>query len=150
MEESVLAQLRRVRTRYDELTERMSQPDVAADYEQASKLAIERSEIEDIVELATQYDKLQDDIEAAHALLAEGDEELRELARAELEEAQAAQERVERKIRSALVPKDPRDDRNVITEIRSGAGGEEAALFAPTSTACTRATPSARAGLPRS
>ncbi len=130
MEESVLAQLRRVRARYDELTERMSQPDVAADYEQARKLAIERSEIEDIVQLATEYEKLQEDIDAARALLSEGDEELRELARTELEEAEAAQERVERRIRTALLPKDPRDERNVIMEIRAGAGGEEAALFA--------------------
>jgi peptide chain release factor 1 len=130
MEEAILAQLRRVRARYDELTQRMSQPDVAADYEQANQLAIERSEIEDIVELSSDYERLQAEAEAARGLLNDGDEEMRELAKQELEVAEAKREEVERKIRVALLPKDPLDGRNVIMEIRAGAGGEEAALFA--------------------
>lgn len=130
MEEAVLAQLRRVRARYDELTQRMSQPEVAADYEQSNKLAIERAEIEDIVELSAQHEKLKKDAEAARALLHDGDEEMRELAQQELADAEAALEDVERQIRIALLPKDPRDERNVIIEIRAGAGGDEAALFA--------------------
>lgn len=108
----------------------MSQPEVAADYEQSNKLAIERAEIEDIVELSAQHEKLKKDAEAARALLHDGDEEMRELAQQELADAEAALEDVERQIRIALLPKDPRDERNVIIEIRAGAGGDEAALFA--------------------
>ncbi len=130
MEEAALEQLRRVRTRYDELTAKMSQPDIAADYEQANKLAMERAEIEEVVELSAEYERLTEQAETARQLLHDGDDEMRELAQEELTQAETQLAEVERKIRVALLPKDPRDERNVIMEIRAGAGGEEAALFA--------------------
>jgi peptide chain release factor 1 len=130
MENSVLVQLRRLRERYDELNAEMSEPSVAADYERASKLAMERAEIADVVELFDRYSQLESEIESAQSLLDEGDQEMRELAEDELREAQDAIVEVERELRLALLPRDPRDERNVIMEIRAGAGGEEAALFA--------------------
>jgi len=129
MEDSVLTQLRRVRDRFEELTSEMSDPAVAADYERSSKLAMERAEIAGVVALLDRYSDLESTISSAQELLSDGDEDMRELAETELSEAQNAIAEVERELRLALLPKDPRDERNVIMEIRAGAGGEEAALF---------------------
>ncbi len=105
--------------------------EVGDDYKRAASLAKERAELEPIVQKAREYRKALQELEEARALLEEEeDPEMRELAR---EEVQALEERIEtleREIKRLLLPKDPRDERNVIVEIRAGAGGEEAALFA--------------------
>lgn len=130
MDETVLAQLERVTARYEELTDEMGRPEVAADFELVSRLAKERSEIEPLVEVFRQYRAAQSMAEGAKALLTESDPEMKALAQAELGEAEERMEELDRQLRRMLLPKDPRDSRNVIVEIRAGAGGEEAALFA--------------------
>ncbi|MCY3881201.1 MAG: peptide chain release factor 1 [Chloroflexi bacterium] len=130
MDEAVRQRLNEIRVRFDAITEEMGQPEVAADYDQVAKLARERSEIAPIVELLTAYTEAESARTDAQELLDEGDEEMRELAEAELAGADERLEKLDGEILRALLPKDERDSRNVIMEIRAGTGGEEAALFA--------------------
>jgi peptide chain release factor 1 len=130
MEDSILIQLRRLRERFDELTAEMGKPDVAADFEKLNTLAKERSDLSGVVDLLSRYEQAEAEVESARSLLAEDDEEMRALAQSEFEDAQSRMVDLEPQLRRALLPKDPRDARNVIVEIRGGAGGEEAALFA--------------------
>lgn len=129
METAILSQLQRIREHYNELTHEMSRPEVAAEFEQLTKLARERSEIQEIVQMFDEYEAAQKVAEEAQAMLVEADPEMKELAEAELAEATARLADLAARIRRGLLPKDPRDARNVIMEIRAGAGGEEAALF---------------------
>ena len=129
MDEAVRQRLNEIRVRFDAITEEMGQPEVAADYDQVAKLARERSEIAPIVELLTSYTEAESARADAQELLNEGDEEMRELAEAELAGADEKLEKLDGEILRALLPKDERDSRNVIMEIRAGTGGEEAALF---------------------
>lgn len=108
----------------------MGQPEVAADYERLAQLAKERAEVEELVRLFDEYERVERDADAARAMLRDRDPEVRELAEAELETAERRLEVLDREIVRLLLPSDPRDKRNVIMEIRAGAGGEEAALFA--------------------
>lgn len=108
----------------------MSDPDIAVDFERVTALARERAEIVPIVSLFARYESARADADSARSLLAEEDEEMRALAQVELTEAETALAALDGQIVRALLPKDPRDARNVIVEIRGGAGGEEAALFA--------------------
>jgi peptide chain release factor 1 len=130
MEDAILTQLRRLRERFDELTAEMGKPEVAADFEKLNALAKERSDLATVVDLLDQYEQADADARSARSLLSEDDEEMRAMAQAELDGAQARLADLEARLKRQLVPKDPRDDRNVIVEIRGGAGGEEAAIFA--------------------
>ena len=130
MDDAILAQLQRITQRYDELTAEMGSPEVGADYERSTQLAKERAEIATIVDLYREYQVLESTIEGARSLINEDDAEIKAMAEAELAEALAAIEELNNRIRRELLPKDPRDSKNVIMEIRGGAGGEEAALFA--------------------
>jgi peptide chain release factor 1 len=130
MDEAVRNRLNEIRVRFDAITAEMGQPEVAADYDTVAKLARERSEIAPVVELLAAYTEAESARADAQELLDEGDEEMRELAEAELTGADEQLEKLDGDILRALLPKDERDSRNVIMEIRAGAGGEEAALFA--------------------
>jgi len=130
MDENILSRLQRIRERYDELTNDMGRPEVAADFEQLNRLARERSETEKVVEFFREYEGLAQSAGEAREMLAESDPEIKTLAEAELAEAERRMDELTAQIRRELLPKDPRDSRNVIVEIRAGAGGEEAALFA--------------------
>ena len=130
MDEAIISQLQRVRARFDELTAEMGRPEVASDFERSTALAKERAELSTLVELFTEYESLVEAASSARSLLGEEDPEMRELAEAELGEAEESLERIGQKMLRELLPKDPRDDRNVIMEVRAGTGGEEAALFA--------------------
>jgi peptide chain release factor 1 len=130
MDENILSRLQRIRERYDELTNDMGRPEVAADFEQLNKLARERSETEKVVELFREYEGLAQSAVEAREMLAESDSEMKALAEAELADAEGRMDELTARLRRELLPKDPRDSRNVIVEIRAGAGGEEAALFA--------------------
>jgi peptide chain release factor 1 len=130
MDEAIFSQLQRIRQRYDDLTNEMGEPEVAADFGRLNVLARERAEIAAIVTLTQEYEAATATADQARALMAEDDEEMRQLAETELADAQTKIEDLERRVRRELLPKDPRDSRNVIVEIRGGAGGEEAALFA--------------------
>ena len=117
--------------RYNDLTAEMARPEVAADYERLQALARERAAIEEVVELHRRYKATVRGLEGAEAVLREGaDPEMAALAREELETQQAQRQHLEEELRKALLPKDPRDEKNVIVEVRAGTGGEEAALFA--------------------
>jgi peptide chain release factor 1 len=130
MDDAIREQLARLRARFDELTQQMGSPDVAADYEKAATLAKERSDLATIVELFADYQSAEQRIAESRELLADGDAELRELAESELSEAETSLAALDDRLLRELLPKDPRDTKNVITEIRAGTGGEEAALFA--------------------
>ena len=117
--------------RYEEMMNQLSEPDVANDAESFRKLMKEQSDLAPIVETYKEYKKSKQDIEDSLAMLEEeSDEEMRELAKEELNESKARVEELEQKLKLLLLPKDPNDDKNVIVEIRAGAGGDEAALFA--------------------
>ncbi|HJP40197.1 MAG TPA: peptide chain release factor 1 [Dehalococcoidia bacterium] len=130
MEEAVLEQLQQVRRRHDELTEELAKPEIASDYEKTRDLARERADITPVVKLLQGFEEATADAQSAEELLAEDDDEMREWAQAELAKAREKIEDYENRLRHALLPRDPRDGRNVVVEIRAGAGGEEAALFA--------------------
>jgi peptide chain release factor 1 len=130
MQEAIIAQLEHVRQRYDELTAEMGRPEVAADFERLNTLARERSELGRLVALFAEYNEARARADGAREIMSEDDDEMRAMAETELAEAETRQSEIEKLILRELLPKDPRDDRNVILEIRAGAGGEEAALFA--------------------
>jgi peptide chain release factor 1 len=116
--------------RYDELTRLMSDPDTARNYEKIATYAKERSELQEAVEAYRDYRAILDGIEEANEMLRDEDPEIREMAQDELQTLVARQEPLEERLHRLLVPKDPRDEKNVIIEIRAGAGGDEAGLFA--------------------
>ncbi|MFO3796649.1 MAG: peptide chain release factor 1 [Anaerolineales bacterium] len=124
----MLDKLSLIEQRYEEINQQLLE--VGSDYQRAAQLSKERSDLEPLVEKARQYRQLQQRLDEARALLESQDEELRELARAEIDEIEPLLEEAERELKRMLLPKDPSDERNVIMEIRAGAGGEEAALFA--------------------
>ncbi len=116
--------------RYDELTRLMSDPDTARNYEKIAKYAKERSELQESVDAYRDYRSALDGIEGANEMLRDEDPEIREMARDELQTLTERREALEERLTRLLVPKDPRDEKNVIIEIRAGAGGDEAGLFA--------------------
>ena len=116
--------------RFQELTRLMADPDVAQDYEKITEYAIERSELEERVSAYREYTEVLAEIEGAEEMTTDEDESLREMARDELTRLSERREVLEDRLRVMLVPKDPRDDKDVIIEIRAGAGGDEAGLFA--------------------
>ena len=114
--------------RYDELSHLLEES--AGDYQHAAELGKERSDLEPIVEKSRLYRQVMQQLDEARQLQDEPDEEMRALALSEIEELSPQVETLEAEIKHLLIPKDPRDERNVIMEIRAGTGGEEAALFA--------------------
>ena len=117
--------------RYEEVMNLLAEPDVANDNARFRALMKEQSDLAPIVEAYKAYASHKQNIEDSLALLdEETDEEMKELAKEELNESKAEVERLEKELKILLLPKDPNDDKNVIVEIRAGAGGEEAALFA--------------------
>ena len=124
-------QLSRVEERFEELDRLMADPDVLADYSRVLELAQERSNLEGLVGAFRQYQELQNQLADNRALLAEDDDpELAELAELEIAELAEQATGLEDEMRRLLLPKDRNDDKNVIVEIRAGAGGNEAGLFA--------------------
>ncbi len=117
--------------RLEEVLNQLSEPDVASDPDRFRKLMKEQSDLTPIVNAYNEYKQNQQNIEESLALLEEeSDEEMRELAKEELNESKGKVEQLEEQLKILLLPKDPNDDKNVIVEIRAGAGGDEAALFA--------------------
>ena len=117
--------------RYEEVMNQLSEPDVANDPERFKRLMKEQSDLTPIVEAYKEYKQCKQNVEDSLAMLdEESDEEMRELAKEELNESKARIEELEQELKVLLLPKDPNDDKNVIVEIRAGAGGDEAALFA--------------------
>ena len=120
-----------IEKRHDQLTELMARPEVAADFSQIQELARERASLDEIVGIAVAYRAARRAVQEARTILAEeSDPELLELAREDLERQETEAQRLEREAQLALMPRDPDDERNVIIEVRAGAGGDEAGLFA--------------------
>ena len=117
--------------RYEEIMNELNEPDVTANQERFRALMKEQSDLTPLVEAYREYKKAKQDEEDSLALLAEeNDEEMRELLKEEHAAAKKRIEELEQELKILLLPKDPNDDKNVIVEIRAGAGGDEAALFA--------------------
>ena len=117
--------------RLEEILSELQEPDVANDQNRFRKLMKEQNELTPIVEAYKEYKSCKQAIEDSLEMLEEeSDEEMRELAKEELNESNARVEELERELKILLLPKDPNDDKNVVVEIRAGAGGDEAALFA--------------------
>lgn len=117
--------------RYQQIMEELAAPDVVNDQKHFRKLMKEQNDLTPLVEKYTEYKKTKQTIDDSLEMLdMESDEELRELAKEELAEAKSNLVKIEQELKVLLIPKDPMDEKNVIVEIRAGAGGDEAALFA--------------------
>ncbi len=117
--------------RYEEIEKRMADPQVLADHVQLTDLAQERSDLQPLVESYQEHQELVQELADTRELLEMSeDPEMVEMAEAEIESLEARIEQLEERMRLLLVPKDPRDEKNVFIEIRAGAGGDEAAIFA--------------------
>lgn len=122
--------LENVEKRYEELTAKISDPEIISNQSEWQKFMKEHAEISPIVEKYREYKRTKQSIEEAKEMLE--DKELKELAMIELEEGKEKLPKIEEELKILLIPKDPNDDKNVIFEIRAGTGGDEAALFAGT------------------
>ena len=122
--------LEEVEKRYVELTKMISDPEIIANQSEWQKLMKEHASIEDVVMKYREYKKTEQTMNEAKEMME--DKELKELAEAEFYEAKDKLPKIEEELKILLIPKDPDDDKNIICEIRGGAGGEEAALFAGT------------------
>ena len=117
--------------RFEEILSELQEPDVANDQNRFRKLMKEQNDLTPIVEAYKEYKACKQAIaDSLEMLDEESDEELKELAKEELSESKKRVEELEHELKILLLPKDPNDDKNVIVEIRAGAGGDEAALFA--------------------
>ena len=126
----LLEKLHTIEERYEKLTGMMVDPKVLSAPQEYQKYSKEQSDLRPLVEKIREYIKLLSDMEGAEEILKGSDNEMRELAQAELNELKEKKPRIEEELRVMLLPKDPRDDKSVILEIRAGTGGEEASLFA--------------------
>ena len=124
----MLEKLKAIEEKFNDLERRMQDPEVYSDPAQYAKLAKEQKEIAAVVGAYRKYRKFESDAEEAKALLS--DPEMKEMAQEEMDSAKEGMESAGQEIRLLLLPRDPNDSKNVIVEIRGGAGGEEAALFA--------------------
>ncbi len=128
---TVLEKLDAMEVRYEKLAEELARPEVINNPQEFQRLAKAHADLAAIVETYREYKRVVQDLAAAKELIKESqDPELRALAEEERESLELRKDALEREIRKLLIPKDPNDEKNVIVEIRAGAGGEEAALFA--------------------
>ncbi len=128
----MIEKLEKVEERYEAVNAMISDPDVVSDLEQYKALMKELKQITPIVEKFREYKKADDTLKEAKTLLDDGglDPDFRDMVQDELDTAKEDLERISEELKILLLPRDPNDDKNVIVEIRAGAGGEEAALFA--------------------
>jgi len=124
----MLEKVRSIEEKYQELSEALE--NVGDDYQKAAQISKERSEIEEVYEISREYRQTWEQLQEAKDLVDSGDEELLELAQMDIDSLEPKLEKLENELKRMLVPTDPRDKKNVIMEIRAGAGGDEAALFA--------------------
>jgi peptide chain release factor 1 len=124
----MLEKLSAIEERYEEINRLLM--DVGDDYQRAAEYGMERAELEPVVVKAREYRQILTRLDDARELQSADDDELRDLAEMEISELTPQLEEMEAEIKTMLLPKDPRDQRNVIMEIRAGTGGDEAALFA--------------------
>ena len=128
----MLEKLSEVEKHFDEISDKLFDPNIISDMEQYKSLMKEQKTLSPIVEKYREYKKAESDLEEAKQMLDDGglDKEMREMVFTEIEESKVKIESLTEELKILLLPKDPNDDKNVIVEIRGGAGGEESALFA--------------------
>lgn len=127
----MLNKLQFIENKYDELSIKISDPSVMANQNEWRKLCKEHSELEIMVNKYREYKKILEDLEANKEMLEEeNDREMREMIQEDIKGLEESKENMEQELRILMLPKDPNDDKNVFIEIRAGAGGDEAALFA--------------------
>jgi peptide chain release factor 1 len=122
--------LQEIEQRFERLTADLSNPEVIADRARFSAVAKERSQLEPLIETFRDYKRAKAELDGNRALLEDNDADLREMAKAELPALQSKVDELNDKLKVLLLPKDPNDERSVILEVRAGAGGDEAGLFA--------------------
>ncbi len=122
--------LEEIKHRYENIREQLYDPEVASDPKRFNKLNKEFKGLEEIVNAYDLYLQIQGNIETAEEMLDDPDPDMKEMAKAELNELKPALEKLEEDIKTLLIPKDPEDSKDVIIEIRSGTGGDEASIFA--------------------
>jgi peptide chain release factor 1 len=123
--------LEKIRERYEEVTQLLSDPAVIASQNRYRELSKEHSDLTEIIRVYNQYRKMENDLKEIREMLrTTNDPDMRGLAESELEDSQRELTSLEDQLKSLLIPKDPNDEKNVIMEVRAGTGGEEAALFA--------------------
>jgi len=130
MKESLLNKLQQLVGRHEEISGLLSDPDVMGDQNRYRDLSREYARLEPVARLFGEIEQAQNDLQAAQDMIEDEDEEIRSLGREELAAANESVEALEQELKTHLVPKDPRDDNNIFLEIRAGAGGDEAAIFA--------------------
>ena len=120
-----------VKQRYDEVSDLIIQPDIIADQKRYAQLSKEYKDLGDVVKIGKEYQSLLNNIEEAREIIADGsDAEMVEMAKMEMDEANARIPELEEKIKFMLIPKDPEDSKNAVVELRAGTGGDEASIFA--------------------
>ncbi|MFN8443418.1 MAG: peptide chain release factor 1 [Caldilineaceae bacterium] len=124
----IFDRIRKLADRYEEINQLMADPEVISDFTRINELNQERYELEELVTAYQRFEIVQKQLEENQLLL--DDPEMAELAEAEIESLNAESAQLETQMKTLLIPKDPKDDKNVIVEIRAGTGGEEAGLFA--------------------
>ena len=130
MKESVVIKLENLVERFAEVQALLSDPGVIGDQDKFRALSKEFSQLEDVVAGFNAYKQAEEDLASAEEMMAEDDAEMREMAQEEIKSAKQEIERLEAELQILLLPRDPNDDRNCFLEIRAGAGGDEAAIFA--------------------
>jgi peptide chain release factor 1 len=127
----MLEQLEKIEKRYLEIDDKMASPELATDLQQLQALAQERASIENLVTAYREYKQITESLdETRHMLNGELDDDMAELAKQEIEILEKKRDSLTQELKIALLPKDPNDEKDIIMEIRAGAGGNEAALFA--------------------
>ena len=130
MKASIIAKLEGLVERYEEVQALLGEPETLNDQDKYRELTREYSQLEEVVQSFQSYQGAVEDLEAAEMMLEDDDPEMREMAKDEVSEAKAVREKLADELQILLLPKDPNDDRNCYLEIRAGAGGDEAAIFA--------------------
>ncbi|MBV7300092.1 peptide chain release factor 1 [Enterovibrio paralichthyis] len=130
MKPSIIAKLEALSERYEEVQHLLGDPGVISNQDRFRSLSKEYSQLEEVTQCFSSYQQAVDDLEAAQEMANEDDPEMREMAQEEVKAAKAEIERLSEELQVLLLPKDPNDERNCFLEIRAGAGGDEAAIFA--------------------
>jgi peptide chain release factor 1 len=130
MKASILVKLESLVERYEEVQHLLSDPGVIGDQDKFRALSREYSQLEEVTQGFQAYQQAKEDLEAAEEMANEDDAEMREMAQDEIKAAKQAIERLKAELQILLLPKDPNDERNCFLEIRAGAGGDEAGIFA--------------------
>ncbi|MEO5906639.1 MAG: PCRF domain-containing protein, partial [Saprospiraceae bacterium] len=126
----MIDRLRAIKNKYMDLELRLSDPEVVGDIKTFSRLHKEYKDLTELIEVVDIYELILANIDSSTAMLKEADQEMREMAQVELEELKDQKEETEVKLKWLLIPRDPEDTKDVIMEIRSGTGGDEASIFA--------------------